>query len=134
MEKINNSQTDRFLKLSKGYTNTYERNRRIKDWDSKEEVAKKILEDLKKRVGDPKGKRLLDVGFGNGAFSVEFARAGAEVSGIEVNPILLNIAKENRDKSGVKVDFQIYDGNSFPLEDESFDYIYSTNVAEHTNS
>ena len=57
------SQAERFLKSSKAYSHAYERNRRLDDWDVKERVARKVVEDFKKRAGELGGKKLLDVGF-----------------------------------------------------------------------
>jgi len=125
------SQAERFLKSSKAYSHAYERNRRLDDWDVKERVARKVVEDFKKRAGELGGKKLLDVGFGNGAFSVAFSKAGAEVSGMEINPVLLDIAKENVQKAGIKADLKLYNGFSFPFANSTFDYVYSTSVLEH---
>ncbi|PIR44963.1 MAG: hypothetical protein COV10_02025 [Candidatus Vogelbacteria bacterium CG10_big_fil_rev_8_21_14_0_10_51_16] len=128
-----NSQVERYLDNSNEYTHAYEREHIIKDWDSKARVAEKIVEDFKKRAGKFEKKKLLDAGFGNGAFSIAFSRAGAVVSGIEVNQVLLDIARENLDKENIKADLRLYEGASFPFEDKTFDYVYSTSVLEHVN-
>jgi len=122
---------EHYIKSCGEYTGKYECEKLLKDWADKERVAQKIVEDFKKRVGELVGKSLLDVGFGNGTFVVAFARAGAIVSGIETNPILFGMAKENLHKLNIESNLKIYDGHVFPFENNSFDYIYSTSVLEH---
>ena len=43
---IEHSQARRFLDTTRGYTHSYERNRRIEDWATKERVALKIIKDF----------------------------------------------------------------------------------------
>jgi magnesium-protoporphyrin O-methyltransferase len=44
--------------------------------------------------GDLRGARVLDAGCGTGALSVEAAKRGARVVGIDLSPTLINLAKE----------------------------------------
>ena len=54
-------------------------------------------------VGDVRGKRLLDMGCGDGAEMLEWARAGAIVTGVDNSPVQLEAARRNADKLGVEV-------------------------------
>ncbi|PJA36591.1 MAG: hypothetical protein CO183_02655, partial [Candidatus Zambryskibacteria bacterium CG_4_9_14_3_um_filter_42_9] len=121
-----NFEVARYVESCNEYTNKYEYEKLLKDWADKERVAKKVVEDFKKRAGELKGKTLLDAGFGNGTFIVAFAEAGSIVSGIEINPVLFDIAKENIKKLNIIADLKSYDGYIFPFGDNSFDYVYST--------
>ncbi|PIP55896.1 MAG: hypothetical protein COX06_00775, partial [Candidatus Zambryskibacteria bacterium CG22_combo_CG10-13_8_21_14_all_42_17] len=126
-----NFEAARYVESCKEYTNEYEYEKLLKDWADKERIAKKIVEDFKERAGELRGKTLLDAGFGNGTFAAAFTEAGAIVSGIEVNPVLLDIAKGNLKKLNLIADLKSYDGYIFPFGDNSFDYVYSTSVLEH---
>jgi SAM-dependent methyltransferase len=115
------------------YTGSYEREKLKRDWEGKRESARKIVGDFKNRCGDPNGKRLIDIGFGNGDFVVAFAEAGAVVSGLEVNPVLFDIAQKSSQEAGITADLKLYDGSEFPFANGSFDYAFSTSVLEHVS-
>lgn len=53
------------------------------------------------------GDRVLDVGCGTGALALRAAQRGAEVKAIDINPAMLDIAKEKAKKAGVaqKIEF-----------------------------
>ena len=53
-------------------------------------------------VGDVRGKRLLDMGCGDGAEMLEWARAGAIVTGVDNSLVQLEAARRNADKLGVE--------------------------------
>ncbi|MEM1236064.1 MAG: magnesium protoporphyrin IX methyltransferase [Pseudomonadota bacterium] len=46
------------------------------------------------RLGDVRGKRILDAGCGTGAASEALASLGAEVVGVDISPSLIDIARE----------------------------------------
>ena len=52
------------------------------------------------------GARVLDVGCGGGLLSEAMAKAGAEVTGIDLAPELLKVARLHGLESGVKVDYR----------------------------
>ncbi len=109
----------------------YELAKLKRDWNKKENAGDGIVKDFTERAGNPSGKKILDVGFGNGAIVAAFARAGATVSGIEVNEHLYKIGVELTKPYGDKVSLELYDGEHFPYPDQTFDYVYSTSVIEH---
>lgn len=109
----------------------YEREKLWHDWQKKEKSAKAFVVDFTSAVGLPQGKKILDVGFGNGIILAEFARAGAIVSGLETENLLLNFATKYCEDNNLAVNLMIYDGRSFPFPDNTFDYCYSTSVLEH---
>lgn len=51
--------------------------------------------------GDLTGKRVLDVGTGSGRYAVEMARRGAEVTGLDFAPAMVDMAKEAAAAAGV---------------------------------
>ena len=69
------------------------------------------------------GSALLDAGCGTGSYALLLAQKGFKVTGIDINPDFINIAKEKaKDKS--EVDFLTQDLTSFSLN-QSFSGIYS---------
>jgi ubiquinone/menaquinone biosynthesis C-methylase UbiE len=109
----------------------YELAKLRKDWGKKDKAGDGIVNDFTLRAGNPAGKKILDVGFGNGAIVAAFARAGATVSGIEVNEQLYKIGVELAKEYGDRVSLKLYDGEHFPYDDTTFDFVYSTSVIEH---
>jgi len=57
-------------------------------------------------LGDVRGKKILDVGCGSGLYSIYFARAGAEVAGIDFSENMIALAEKNSKDEGVKATFQ----------------------------
>ena len=49
---------------------------------------------LKQMIGDVEGKKILDIGCGEGYFSRFFAKAGAEVTAIDISEGLIKAAVE----------------------------------------
>lgn len=115
------------------YTSAFERNKLIENWVEKEKKADGMVADFRRRAGEPRGARVLEVGFGSGFYMLAFAKAGASVYGVEVNDKLREIAVENFRERGVPADLQTYNGTQFPYEDNYFDYVYMVSVLEHVS-
>lgn len=111
-----------------------EKEKIVRDWVNKIPDSQALVKDFKERVGDPSGKKILDAGFGNGGVSIAFAMAGAEMSGVDIEKELYEIAKLHAKAYGVEVKFFLYDGQKLPFADEVFDYAISVSVLEHTTS
>jgi 2-polyprenyl-3-methyl-5-hydroxy-6-metoxy-1,4-benzoquinol methylase len=74
------------------------------------------------------GKRVLDVGCGEGFFAAELAAAGALVLGIDVAEEPLRRARARHPE----LDLRLIDGDGpWPLEDSAFDVIWAGEVIEH---
>ena len=95
----------------------------VKDWLNKDKSAKAFFNDFMSAVGNPHGKKVLDIGFGNGIMAREFIKAGAIVYGLETEEELVNLSKNPN--------MRLYDGRKFPFDQASFNYAYSTSVLEH---
>jgi ubiquinone/menaquinone biosynthesis C-methylase UbiE len=79
-----------------------------------------------------KGKKVLDVGCGNGYVLNKYALEGAEVFGIDITQIAVDICKKRFDIYGLKGNFQIGSAEDLPFEDETFDCVCSMGVLHHT--
>jgi SAM-dependent methyltransferase len=69
------------------------------------------------------GARLLDVACGSGNLSFPAARAGAVVTGVDIAPNLLAMARERAQAEGVEIQFDEGDAESLPYPDASFDEV-----------
>jgi 2-polyprenyl-3-methyl-5-hydroxy-6-metoxy-1,4-benzoquinol methylase len=74
------------------------------------------------------GERVLDVGCGEGRFTVELARAGARVVGVDVAEEPLRRARARHPE----LDLRLIDGDGeWELQDASFDVVWAGEVIEH---
>jgi ubiquinone/menaquinone biosynthesis C-methylase UbiE len=68
---------------------------------------------------------LLDVATGAGNVAIPAALAGAKVTGIDLTPKLLEVARERAVEAGVEVAFIEGDAEELPFESDSFDCVTS---------
>ena len=80
---------------------------------------------LVKFAGVRAGQRVLDVGCGTGVVAITAARMGAKVSGIDLTPELLELARNNSQIAGVDVDWREGDAEKLPFNDGTFDVVLS---------
>jgi len=80
------------------------------DWETyyrryQRTLARKYLIPIFSRWGvDLKGKKLLEVGCGNGGCAAEFSRAGCHVVMMDIDERLVELAGEHNDKEGVRAE------------------------------
>jgi SAM-dependent methyltransferase len=72
------------------------------------------------------GLDVLDVATGHGPTAITAARAGGRVTGLDLTPELLAIARRRADEAGVQVDWVEADMIAMPFPDGSFDRVLST--------
>ena len=82
------------------------------------------------------GKRVLEVGCGIGTDSINFARAGAELTAIDLSGESLRIAEQRAEVMGVADRTRFVQGNAEELTSvlggEQYDLVYSFGVIHHT--
>lgn len=78
------------------------------------------------------GARLLEVGCGMGSDLLQFARGGAQVTGVDLTPRSIEITRHRFKLYGERGDFVLSDGEHLPFASESFDVVYSNGVLHHT--
>jgi len=80
---------------------------------------------------DLHGARVLDAGCGPGAFSVELARRGAEVVGVDLSPTLIDLARERLADEEVAGSITLVAGDMTQPHDKPFDYVIAMDSVIH---
>ena len=79
-----------------------------------------------------KGKKLLEVGHGQGSDLLTFAEHGAEVYGVDLTEEHHRLATRNFDLHGRPVTLKLCDAANLPFDSNFFDVVYSHGVLHHT--
>ena len=79
-----------------------------------------------------RGKRLLDVGCGLGNDLSRFARGGAIVTGIDISPRAIDLARANFEQRDLEGSFAVMNGEELEFSDASFDVVYCHTVLHFT--
>jgi ubiquinone/menaquinone biosynthesis C-methylase UbiE len=79
-----------------------------------------------------KGKRLLEIGVGQGTDLAMFAKHGAVCTGIDLCAEHLRISRERFHLYNLECRFVLGDAEVLPFDDNTFDIVYSYGVIHHT--
>lgn len=79
-----------------------------------------------------RGLKVLEIGCGIGTDGLQFARAGADYTGIDLTEAAIDLARKNFESAGTKGEFRVSDAENLDFADESFDVVYSHGVLHHT--
>jgi ubiquinone/menaquinone biosynthesis C-methylase UbiE len=74
-------------------------------------------------AGLSKGSSVLEVAPGPGYLSIELAKLGLRVVGMDISSSFVRISRENAVKAGVSVDFQHGNASAMQFADASFDFV-----------
>ena len=83
------------------------------------------------RMGDLRGKRLLDIGAGLGESSVYFALQGAKVTMTDISAGMVQTGRELARRSGVEVEGIVAQAEDLGVAAETFDFVYIANTIHH---
>lgn len=83
------------------------------------------------RLGDLRGKRLLDIGCGLGESSVMFAKLGAVVTASDLSPQMAALTAALAVHHGMKIETVVGPAEELALPGQSFDVIYAANTIHH---
>jgi SAM-dependent methyltransferase len=75
------------------------------------------------RLGLKPGMKVLDVACGTGNLALPAARAGADVTGVDIAPNLIEQATAKADQDGLKAKFDVGDAEDMPYADGEFDVV-----------
>ena len=74
-------------------------------------------------TGQIKPCKVLDIGCGEGFYSIYLASKGFDVLGIDISENAIKYAKENAEKAGVKIRFKVMDLKDLSELNEKFDFV-----------
>jgi ubiquinone/menaquinone biosynthesis C-methylase UbiE len=77
------------------------------------------------------GKRVLEIGIGQGTDLMRFAKGGAECYGVDITDNHLELTARNFALRGEKVDLRKADATQLPFPNSYFDCVYSFGVMHH---
>lgn len=80
---------------------------------------------LVEQVGVRSGEQLLDVATGSGNVALAAAALGARVTGLDLTPELLDVARRRAAEAGTHIEWVEGDAEQLPFEDASFDRVTS---------
>lgn len=70
---------------------------------------------IEKEIGYNKAFTILDIGCGTGRHSIELAKRGYQVTGVDLSDSMLQKAKQNAKKQNVHVKFEKHDARNLPF-------------------
>ena len=80
-----------------------------------------------------RGRRVLEVGCGAGTDLIRFARNGALATGVDLASSSIALASKNFAIERLRADLLVADGESLPLRDKTFDFVYAHGVVQYTS-
>lgn len=91
-----------------------------------------------KLLGDINGRKVLDVGTGDGAFAYLMAKKRAKVTGIDNSAMGIQFARENveeekKKESWLECEFKEASAYELPFPDNSFDAVVACEIIEHVD-
>lgn len=78
------------------------------------------------------GRDVLEIGLGVGADHERFARAGANLHGVDLTPRAVEITRRRLEMQGLVSDLRVGDAEGLPFADGHFDLVYSWGVIHHS--
>src|SRR5229473_1911669 len=79
-----------------------------------------------------RGLRVLEIGCGLGTDGAQFAKAGADYTGVDLTDAAVELARKHFELLGLRGEFRTADAENLDFADESFDLVYSHGVLHHT--
>lgn len=80
---------------------------------------------------DAKGKRLLEYGCGPGSKAFDLAASGAEITGIDISDVAIQIAADEAKTRGVVAEFKVMNAEVLEYPNQYFDRIIGSAIIHH---
>jgi len=81
---------------------------------------------------ETKNLRVLEIGCGLGTDGAQFAKAGADYTGVDLTDAAVELAQKRFELFGLPGTFRTADAERLDFPDDSFDIVYSHGVLHHT--
>ncbi|MBF0383802.1 MAG: class I SAM-dependent methyltransferase [Magnetococcales bacterium] len=89
---------------------------------------------LAEKMGDLRGKKILELGSGGGEGAVYFALQGADVIATDLSPGMLEVVHKVAQHHGVEVATQVSSAEDLSqFAEEQFDVVYAANLLHHVD-
>lgn len=82
--------------------------------------------------GRYRGRKVLEVGCGMGCMSMNWAKQGALMTSVDLNPVSIAQTKRRFEVFGLEGDIREADAERLPFADDEFDFVFSWGVVHHT--
>ena len=79
-----------------------------------------------------RGLRVLEIGVGMGADYMQWLKAGAAATGVDLSAVSVERARQRCEQNGLEPDLHVADAEKLPFQDHSFDIVYSYGVMHHS--
>lgn len=83
------------------------------------------------QLGSLRGKKLLDIGAGLGESSVYFALKGAQVTTVDISPVMVKTVLKLGQRYGVELHGVVSSAESLNVPADSYDIVYLANTIHH---
>ena len=91
-------------------------------------MAERWMKEINAQLPEGKNLKILDVGCGAGFFTILLAKAGHQVTGIDLTPDMIKNARILAEEEGVNCEFTVMDAENPEFPDGIFDVIISRNL------
>lgn len=79
-----------------------------------------------------RGRKVLEVGCGMGAMTMNWAQQGAQMTSLDLTPTAVEQTRRRLEIFGLQGEVMQADGRKLPFDDAQFDYVYSWGVLHHS--
>ena len=79
-------------------------------------------------AGDVKGKVLLDLGCGDGTYSIAAFQRGARVTGLDISDGMLDAARRRAEACGASIEWRRASAESLPYDSGTFDVVLAVTI------
>jgi ubiquinone/menaquinone biosynthesis C-methylase UbiE len=79
-----------------------------------------------------RGRKVLEIGVGMGADYLEWLKAGADATGVDLSQVSIERARQRCTVAGFEPNLRVADAEQLPFADNSFDVVYSYGVMHHS--
>lgn len=104
------------------------------DTEYKEEIEHivRIIDSVKEEINSS----LLDIGCATGNYTIEFAKKGYDVTGLDYSPAMIETAKNKSVESNLKnIQYTVHDlNNPLPFENNKFNFVVAAHILHGINN